>query len=85
MVLLLTLRMHAALSQATKTLMVTDMVVKVEDEPPKVVQDDLNPLLFHARDDALERVENTPTVRRKGWRRIVQVSCHSKAVACLSC
>lgn len=59
--------------QATKTLLVTDMVVKVEDEVPEIVCEDPRPLLFHARDNALERVEDTPEVRVKGWRRIVQV------------
>lgn len=59
--------------QATNTLLVTDMVVKVEDEVPEIVCEDPRPLLFHARDNALERVEDTPDVRLKGWRRIVQV------------
>ena len=59
--------------QATKTLLVTDMVVKVEDEVPEIVCEDPRPLLFHARDNALERVEDSPEVRLKGWRRIVQV------------
>lgn len=56
----------------TKTLLVTDMVVKVEDEVPEIVAQDPSPLLFHARDNAYERVENTSEVLRKGWRRIVQ-------------
>lgn len=59
--------------QETKTLLVTDMVVKVEDEVPEIVAQDPSPLLFHARDNAYERVENTSEVLRKGWRRIVQV------------
>lgn len=59
--------------QDTKTLLVTDMVVKVEDQVPEIVCEDPRPLLFHARDNALERVEDTPEVRLKGWRRIVQV------------
>lgn len=50
------------------------MVVKVEDEVPEIVAQDPRPLLFHARDNAYERVENTRDVLRKGWRRIVQVS-----------
>ncbi|CAM9992593.1 unnamed protein product [Pylaiella littoralis] len=58
--------------KATKTLLVTDMVVKVEDEVPEIVCEDPRPLLFHARDNAFERVEDTPEVRLKGWRRIVQ-------------
>lgn len=74
---------HAA--QATKTLLVTDMVVKVEDKVPEIVCEDPRPLLFHARDNALERVEDTPEVRLKGWRRIVQVrrGCDRSATFCL--
>lgn len=64
------------LGQATKTLLVTDMVVKVEDEVPEIVCEDPRPLLFHARDNALERVEDSPEVRLKGWRRIVQVGSY---------
>lgn len=59
--------------QETKTLLVTDLVVKVEDEVPEIVAQDPRPLLFHARDNASEKVENTSAVLRKGWRRIVQV------------
>ncbi|CAM9587115.1 unnamed protein product, partial [Laminaria digitata] len=58
--------------KATKTLLVTDMVVKVEDAVPPIVAEDPRCLLFHARDNALEKVENTEEVRLKGWRRIVQ-------------
>lgn len=49
------------------------MVVKVEDGVPDIVAQDPRPLLFHARDNALERVEDTEEVRLKGWRRVVQV------------
>lgn len=59
------------------------MVVKVEDEVPEIVCEDPRPLLFHARDNAFERVEDTPEVRLKGWRRIVQVGSHGiQAVRC---
>lgn len=61
------------------------MVVKVEDEVPEIVCDDPRPLLFHSRDNALERVEDTPDVRLKGWRRIVQVGYHGirRLIGCL--
>lgn len=72
MTLCLSLR-QPTLRQATKTLLVTDMVVKVEDQVPDIVAEDPRPLLFHARDNAREKVENTEAVRLKGWRRIVQV------------
>lgn len=59
--------------QSSQSLLVTDMVVKVEDEVPEIVAEDPRPLLFHARDNAKQKVEDTKEVRRKGWRRIVQV------------
>ena len=49
--------------------------MKVEDAVPAIIAEDPRPLLFHARDNAFEKVENTEEVRLKGWRRIVQVGC----------
>mmetsp|Transcript_30783 Transcript_30783/g.51501 ORF Transcript_30783/g.51501 Transcript_30783/m.51501 type:complete len:469 (-) Transcript_30783:117-1523(-) len=57
--------------RATKTLLVTDAVVKVEDEAPAILQEDPRALLYHARDDMLEFVTDTPSNRRKGWRRML--------------
>mmetsp|Transcript_31025 Transcript_31025/g.39991 ORF Transcript_31025/g.39991 Transcript_31025/m.39991 type:complete len:481 (+) Transcript_31025:73-1515(+) len=56
----------------TKTLLVTDVVVQVSTEIPKIIEKDPRALLFHARDNALERVEDTPAVRAKGWRHLQQ-------------
>ena len=55
----------------TKTLLCTDTVVEVTDEPPKIFETDPKPLLYHARDTMTEVVENTEEVRRRGWRRVV--------------
>mmetsp|Transcript_2217 Transcript_2217/g.4758 ORF Transcript_2217/g.4758 Transcript_2217/m.4758 type:complete len:527 (-) Transcript_2217:43-1623(-) len=55
----------------TKTLLVTDTVVEVSDEVPKIFEDDPKPLLYHARDTVTEVVEDTPEVRARGWRRVV--------------
>jgi hypothetical protein len=54
----------------SQTLLVTDMVLVVPEEPPAIVQ--LNPeaLLFHAKDDVSDQVEDTAANRRKGWQRI---------------
>jgi hypothetical protein len=52
------------------TLLVTDSIVSIPEDPPEVLQLDLNPLLFHAKDSALEDLENTYPNRRKGWQRI---------------
>jgi hypothetical protein len=54
----------------TRTLLVTDSVLSVPEEPPAIVQLDPYPLLFHARDDALDVVEDSASSRRKGWQRI---------------
>ena len=55
----------------SKTLIVTDLVVKVEDEPPAIIQEDPRALLYHARDNMFETIDDTPQNRRKGWRRMV--------------
>lgn len=60
----------ALLHKSSRTLLVTDTVLSVPEDPPAIVQLDPYPLLFHARDSALDRVENNETTRRKGWQRI---------------
>ncbi len=62
----------AFIHRSTGTLLVTDTLVRVGDEPPAIIQEDPRALLFHARDDASEFVRDTAAARRKGWRRIVQ-------------
>ncbi|GAB1544658.1 DUF4336 domain-containing protein [Scytonema sp. NUACC21] len=52
------------------TLLVTDSVLSVPEQPPAIVQLDPYPLLFHARDNALQVVDNNEANRRKGWQRI---------------
>jgi hypothetical protein len=53
------------------TLLVTDLVVSVSEDPPAIVQLDSYPLLFHAKEDGADQVEDTIANRRKGWQRIV--------------
>jgi hypothetical protein len=57
--------------KASKTVLVTDLVIQVDPEPPVVIQDDPRALLYHARDTMLDVVQDTPSNRRKGWRRMV--------------
>ena len=52
------------------TLLVTDSVVSVPEEPPAIVQLDPYPLLFHAKDNASDIVADNQANRRKGWQRI---------------
>lgn len=58
--------------KATKSLLVTDTVVSVTKTPPPIIQEDPRALLFHARDNITEVLEDTPINREKGWRRMVQ-------------
>ena len=56
----------------TSTVLVTDTIVKVEEDPPGIIQEDPRALLFHARDYATEEVADSKANREKGWRRMVQ-------------
>ncbi|HEY9653144.1 MAG TPA: DUF4336 domain-containing protein [Coleofasciculaceae cyanobacterium] len=60
----------ALLHKRSRTLLVTDSVLSVPEEPPEIVQLDPYPLLFHARDSAFDIVEDNEANRRKGWQRI---------------
>ena len=55
----------------TKTLLVTDAVIRVDNEAPEIIQEDPRALLYHSRDFMTEIVEDTPKNRQKGWRRMV--------------
>ncbi len=54
----------------SRTLLVADSVLSVPEQPPAIVQLDPYPLLFHAKDDAFDVVEDSEASRRKGWQRI---------------
>ncbi|MDX2230471.1 MAG: DUF4336 domain-containing protein [Leptolyngbyaceae cyanobacterium bins.349] len=56
--------------ERSRTLLVTDTVVSIPDAPPAIVQLDPYGLLFHAKDNAFDVVEDTPANRRKGWQRM---------------
>ncbi|HEY9602901.1 MAG TPA: DUF4336 domain-containing protein [Allocoleopsis sp.] len=60
----------AFFDKRSRTLLVTDSVVSVPEEPPEIVQLDPYPLLFHAKDDAFDAIEDNSANRRKGWQRI---------------
>jgi Domain of unknown function (DUF4336) len=42
----------------------------VTEEVPEICELEPSPLLYHARDTVTDVVENTPEVRRIGWRRV---------------
>jgi len=56
--------------KSTKTLLVTDTALEVSEDVPKIYETDPKPLLFHARDSITDVVEDTPEVRKRGWRRV---------------
>ncbi|MEH1939476.1 MAG: DUF4336 domain-containing protein [Nostoc sp.] len=60
----------ALFHKRSRTLLVTDSILSVPVDPPEIVQLDPYPLLFHARDNALETIEDNEDNRRKGWQRI---------------
>ncbi len=60
----------AFLHRRSRTLLITDSVVSVPEDPPDIVQLDPYPLLFHAKDEVFDPVEDSKASRRKGWQRI---------------
>jgi len=60
----------AVFHKRSRTLLVTDSIISVPEDPPQILQLDPYPLLFHARDNALEAMEDNEDNRRKGWQRI---------------
>lgn len=60
----------AFLHKRSHTLLVTDSILSVPEDPPAIAQLDPYPLLFHARDNAFEPIEDNQANRRKGWQRI---------------
>ena len=60
----------ALLHKSSQTLLLTDTLVKIPTKPPDIIQLDCFPLLFHARETALDNLEDNPTNRLKGWQRI---------------
>lgn len=61
----------ALFHRLTNTLIVTDTVVKVADQPAKILEEDPRALLYHSRDGISDKIEDTDDARRRGWRRMV--------------
>ncbi|AFZ24381.1 hypothetical protein Cylst_2144 [Cylindrospermum stagnale PCC 7417] len=60
----------AVFHKPSRTLLVTDSVLSVPENPPEILQLDPYPLLFHARENALQAIDNNEANRRQGWQRI---------------
>lgn len=64
----------AMLHRDSGTLLVTDTVLAIPETPPEIVTTAPQALLFHARDHAGDRVQDSPATRLKGWKRIALFS-----------
>ena len=60
----------ALFDKRSRTLLVTDSLVSIPQTPPAIVELDPYPLLFHARENALEPIIDSPANRLRGWQRI---------------
>jgi len=60
----------ALFHKSTGTLLVTDSILSVSADPPAILQLDPAPLLFHARDNAFDVVQDNASSRLRGWQRI---------------
>ncbi len=59
----------ALFDKRSQTLLVTDTIVAIPEQPPEILQLDPYPLLFHARDNAAEPIMDTEANRIRGWQR----------------
>lgn len=63
----------------SQTLLVTDLLISIPQEPPAILQIDPYPLLFHARDRASDPILDSSENRRKGWQRICLFALYFQA------
>lgn len=56
--------------KSSRTLLVTDTVISIPEKPPEIVQLNPFPLLFHARETALDDLPDNEFNRLKGWQRV---------------
>ncbi|MBE9030131.1 DUF4336 domain-containing protein [filamentous cyanobacterium LEGE 11480] len=71
----------AMLHRASQTLLLTDSVVAVPEQPPAIIAAETRAMLFHARDHVSEVVADTPANRLKGWQRIALFSFYFRPSA----
>ncbi|MBD2667277.1 hypothetical protein B6N60_04758 [Richelia sinica FACHB-800] len=60
----------ALLHKASGYLLVTDTIVSIPENPPEILHLYPEPLLFHARENAQQPLEDNEFNRRQGWQRI---------------
>ncbi len=69
----------ALLHRRSQTLLVTDSIISISDRPPEIIEQDLFPLLFHARENGREPITDSLENRLKGWRRICLFSLYFRS------
>ena len=69
----------ALLHRRSQTLLVTDSIISISDRPPEIIEQDLFPLLFHARENGSEPITDSPENRLKGWQRICLFSLYFRS------
>ena len=69
----------ALLHKRSQTLLVTDTIVSIPTSPPQIIEEDLFPLLFHARENGREPIVDTPEYRLQGWQRICLFSMYFRS------
>ncbi|MDX2098421.1 MAG: DUF4336 domain-containing protein [Leptolyngbyaceae cyanobacterium bins.59] len=65
----------------SRSLLLTDTILAVPSDPPAIVQLDPYPLLFHARESALDPITATEANLRKGWQRIALFALYFQPAA----
>ncbi len=56
--------------KSSYTLLLTDTIISIPDKPPEIIQLNPFPLLFHARESALDELTDSELNRLKGWQRV---------------
>jgi Domain of unknown function (DUF4336) len=59
----------ALLHRRSHTLLLTDAIVSIPEDPPAIIATDPTALLYHAKDSPTDSPTDTPAHRRKGWQR----------------
>jgi Domain of unknown function (DUF4336) len=67
--------------RASRSVLVTDSILSVPETPPAIVQLDPTALLYHAKENAGDVVQDTPENRIKGWKRIALFSFYFRPSA----
>ena len=62
----------------SRTLLLTDSILSIPEDPPPIIELDLYALLFHSKENTFDIIENNWYNRRKGWQRIVLFTLYFK-------